>query len=41
MEMGPTDSQSSNAVVLITGYVKPSAGIDESWIPALKHVIGI
>ena len=32
---------SSNAIVLVTGDMKPSARINEGWIPALKGVIRI
>lgn len=32
---------SGNAIVLVAGDVKPSAGVDKGGIPALKHVIGI
>jgi hypothetical protein len=32
---------SDNTVVVVAGNMKPSARIDQSWIPTLQHIIGI
>ena len=33
--------QADHMIVGVTGNMEPSTGINQSWVPALQHVVGV
>jgi hypothetical protein len=36
-----TDVHTDDSVIIVAGDMKPGAGVDKGWIPALQHIVSV